>query len=104
MLRRVLSISTFVVVLWIAGALTSAPAQADRGPVATAAGDAPAPPLPSLVQTPLSPVDRAPQRLTDAVNDADSVRAAKGSKVVRRQLAAAWRGARYYVLHAPTAP
>ena len=65
--------------------------------------DAP-PPLPSLVQTRLTRIDKALERLTEDVNDVDAVHAPKAGKVVRRQLAAAWRGARYYITHAPPPP
>jgi hypothetical protein len=86
-------------------ALTAAPAGAATSPATahTSGGD-PAPPLPSLVQTRLTRMGRALDTLTDDINDANSAHAAKSSKVVRRQLAAAWRGAKYYIQHAPPPP
>ena len=87
-----------------AGLVAAAPAGASGPPVAQMSGSDAPPPLPSLVQTRLTRVDNAIERLTDDVNDVDSVHAAKSGKVVRRQLAAAWRGARYYIVHAPPPP
>jgi hypothetical protein len=98
--RRALAVP-LVMVAGLAGAGT---ATAAGPPMATASGSDAPPPLPSLVQTRLNRVDRALDRLTDDVNDTDSAHAAKSGKVVRRQLAAAWRGAKYYVVHAPVAP
>jgi hypothetical protein len=84
-----------------AGLVVAAPAVASDGPAARMSGGDPVPPLPSLVQTRLTRVDNALERLTDDVNELDGVHAAKSGKVVRRQLGAAWRGARYYIVHAP---
>jgi hypothetical protein len=56
------------------------------------------------VNTRLKRLDKALEGLTDDINDANSAQAAKGAKVVRRQLAAAWRGARYYIKNAPPPP
>ena len=87
-----------------AGLVVAAPAGAAGPPTAQLTGvDAP-PPLPSLVQTRLTRIDKALERLTEDVNDVDAVHAPKAGKVVRRQLAAAWRGARYYITHAPPPP
>ena len=87
-----------------AGLATAAPAGAAGSPSAQASGvDAP-PPLPSLVQTRLTRLEGALERLTEDVNEVDGVHAVKAGKVVRRQLAAAWRGARYYIVHAPAPP
>ena len=52
----------------------------------------------------LTRIDSALERLTEDVNEVDGVHAPKAGKVVRRQLAAAWRGARYYITHAPPPP
>jgi len=87
-----------------AGLAAPGAAGAAEPPLAKASGDGAPPPLPSLVQTRLTRLDRALDRLTDDINDNDSAHAAKSSKVVRRQLAAAWRGAKYYVVHAPAPP
>ncbi len=84
-----------------AGLVAAAPAGAADGPTARMSGGDVPPPLPSLVQTRLTRIDKALERLTDDVNELDGVHAAKSGKVVRRQLAAAWRGARYYIVHAP---
>jgi hypothetical protein len=100
MLKRALLLPAVVA----AGLVTASPATAADSPTAKASGGDVPPPLPSLVQTRLNRLDRALERLTDDVNDTDSVHAASSSKVVRRQLAAAWRGARYYITHAPVVP
>jgi hypothetical protein len=87
-----------------AGLVVAAPAGAAGPPAAQmSGGDAP-PLLPSLVQTRLTRVDNALEQLTEDVNELDGVHAAKSGKVVRRQLAAAWRGAKYYIVHAPPPP
>ena len=100
MLKRVLVVPVMVA----AGLATAAPAGASGSPGAQASGvDAP-PPLPSLVQTRLTRLEGALERLTEDVNEVDGVHAVKAGKVVRRQLAAAWRGARYYIVHAPAPP
>jgi hypothetical protein len=87
-----------------AGLVAAAPAGADAPPTAQMSGGDPVPPLPSLVQTRLTRVENALETLTEDVNDVDGVHAMKTAKVVRRQLAAAWRGAKYYVVHAPPPP
>ena len=100
MYRRMLVIP----VVLAAGLAAAAPASAAGPPTAEATGvDAP-PPLPSLVQTRLTRLDGAIERLTEDVNEVDGVHALKAGKVVRRQLTAAWRGARYYITHAPAPP
>jgi hypothetical protein len=87
-----------------AGLAAAQPAGASAPSAAHASGSPPPPPLPSLVSTRIRRVERALDRLTDDVNDNDKVHAPKQSKIVRRQLWAAWRGARYYVRHAPAPP
>jgi hypothetical protein len=95
----------------IVGAAVVAAALAAAGPDGAAGspaaqmtgGDIP-PALPSLVQTRLKRVERALDRLTDDVNEDDAAHAAKAGKVVRRQLASAWRGAKYYIKNPPPAP
>jgi len=99
MRRRVLLIPA---VLATCLAAPGAAAAADPGARATGV-DAP-PPLPSLVQTRLTRVEGALERLTEDVNEVDGAHAVKAGKTVRRQLAAAWRGARYYIVHAPPPP
>jgi hypothetical protein len=100
MLKRLI-VSSAVIAIGLASALA---AGASASPVAQVAGTDAPPPLPSLVQTRLTRADKALERLTDDVNDTDAVHAAKAAKTVRRQLAAAWRGARYYIVHAPPPP
>jgi hypothetical protein len=97
MLRRLL----LAPVVLAAGLAAAAPAGAAGPPTAHMSGGDPVPPLPSLVQTRLTRLDNALERLSDDVNELDGVHAGKAGKVVRRQLAAAWRGARYYIVHAP---
>lgn len=99
MLKRVILGSVIA-----AGLVAAAPAGAATSPTAQASGGDPVPPLPSLVQTRLTRVDNALEQLTEDVNELDGVHAGKSGKVVRRQLAAAWRGAKYYVVHAPAPP
>jgi hypothetical protein len=87
-----------------AGLVVAAPAGAAGPPTAQQAGGDVPPPLPSLVQSRLTRVDKALERLTEDVDNVDAVKTPKDGKVVRRQLAAAWRGARYYIIHAPAPP
>jgi hypothetical protein len=91
-------------VVLAAALAAAAPAGASAPPGAHMSGSDAPPPLPSLVSTRLKRVDRALDRLTDDVNEGDKVHAPKQSKIVRRQLWAAWRGARYYIKHAPAPP
>jgi hypothetical protein len=85
---------------------TAAPAPASTGdaspPIARAADDAP-PIVPSLIQTRITRTENALERLTNYVDDGDAAGVARTGQVVRRQLAAAWRGAVYY-LNNPPAP
>jgi hypothetical protein len=87
-----------------AGLVAVSPASAAAPPTASASGTDAPPPLPSLVQTRLTRVENALERLTEDVDEVDGVHAMKTAKVVRRQLAAAWRGAKYYIVHAPPPP
>ncbi len=96
MLKRVIVGSVLA-----AGLVAAAPAGAATSPTAQASGGDAPPPLPSLVQTRLTRVDNALETLTEDVNDVNGVHAMVTAKVVRRQLAAAWRGARYYITHPP---
>ena len=89
-----------VPVVLAAGMAAATPAGAADSAAAHASGGEPIPLLPSLVQTHLKRVGKALDRLAEDVNDLD-VHAAKSSKTARRQLWAAWRGARYYVAHPP---
>lgn len=87
-----------------AGLVAAAPAGAAAPPTAQMSGGDVPPPLPSLVQTRLTRVENALETLTEDVNEVDGVHGTKTAKVVRRQLAAAWRGAKYYITHAPAPP
>jgi hypothetical protein len=92
-----------------AGLVAAAPAAASQSaadPTAQASGGgggAP-PPLPALVRTRVRRIENALDRLTENVDDGDAVTAAKTAKVIRRQMAAAWRGTEYYIKNAPPPP
>ena len=73
---------------------------AEPRPIAHASGD-PVTVIPSLIQTRITRVDNAIERLTDYVDDGDTAGVDRTGKVIRRQLAAAWRGAAYYVKNPP---
>src|SRR4051794_41237653 len=88
----------------LVGALVAASpaAAADRqGPIAHAAGGDVPPAIPSLVQTRITRTENALGRLTDYVDDGDTAGVTRTGKVIRRQLAAAWRGAVYYIKNPP---
>ena len=75
---------------------------------ASAAPQSPFPPgeddppvVPSLIQTRIDRAENALERLTQKVDDQDSAGVVRVSKVIRRQTAAAWRGAKYYLKTAP---
>jgi hypothetical protein len=75
---------------------------------ASAAPSSPFPPgeddppvVPSLIQTRIDRTENALERLTEKVDDQDSAGVVRVSKVIRRQTAAAWRGAKYYLRTAP---
>jgi hypothetical protein len=99
MLRR----STLLSAVLAAGLAAAAPASAapHGGPLAHAAGGDVPPPLPSLVQTRITRTENALDRLTNYVDDGDTVGVTRTGKVIRRQLAAAWRGAVYYIQNPP---
>jgi hypothetical protein len=86
-----------------ASLIAAAPAGAasrEPAPKAHAAGDAEVI-IPSVISTRTTRVDNALGRLTDYVDDGDTAGVDRTGKVIRRQLAAAWRGAVYYVKHPP---
>jgi len=87
-----------------AGLVTASPAAASSqaaGPLAHAAGgDAPSV-IPAIVRTRVKRTERALDRLSDAVDDGDAAQAARSGKIIRRQVSSAWRGAKYYIRHAP---
>lgn len=75
---------------------------------ASAAPSSPFPPgeddpptVPSLIQTRIDRAENALERLSEKVDDQDSAGVVRVSKVIRRQTAAAWRGAKYYLRTAP---
>jgi len=82
-------------------AAAASPANASDAPVARAAGgDAPAV-VPSLIQTRITRAENALERLTQYVDDSQPDKVVSVGKVIRRQTAAAWRGAKYYLRTAP---
>src|SRR3954467_14805808 len=85
--------------LVIAAPAVAAPA-GDAPTAKAAGGDAP-PIIPSLIQTRITRVNNAIDRLTDYVDDNDVAGVDRTGKVIRRQLAAAWRGAVYYIKTPP---
>jgi hypothetical protein len=100
----VLSRTTTLAALVAAASLVAAaPAGASTGKShakAHASGD-PVTVMPSLIQTRITRVDNAVGRLTDYVDDNDTAGVDRTGKVIRRQLAAAWRGAVYYIKNPP---
>jgi hypothetical protein len=78
----------------------AAAAPRDPAPKAHASGDA-AVIIPSVISTRTRRVDNALGRLTDYVDDGDTAGVDRTGKVIRRQLAAAWRGAVYYIKNPP---
>src|SRR3954470_14517890 len=96
--------SATLAVALAAALVTAAPAAAapagDSPTAKAAGGDAP-PIIPSLIQTRITRVNNALDRLTDYVDDGDTVGVDRTGKVIRRQLAAAWRGAVYYIKNPP---
>ena len=59
---------------------------------------------PSIVQVRIGRTERALERATNKIEDGEVDKAAVTLKVVRRQMAAAWRGAKYVVRTAPPPP
>ena len=94
---------TIAVAVAAAAALaTAAPAvAAPAPPVAQAAGGDAPPIIPSLIQTRITRTENAIDRLTTYVDDGDAASVTRTGKVIRRQLAAAWRGAVYYLNNPP---
>jgi hypothetical protein len=85
--------------LVVAAPAVAAPA-GDAPTAKAAGGDAP-PIIPSLIQTRITRVNNAIDRLTDYVDDNDAAGVDRTGKVIRRQLSAAWRGAVYYIKNPP---
>jgi hypothetical protein len=89
------------------GVVAAAPAAAGAKapPQANAAGsDVVAVTYPSLVRVRIARTERALERATRKIEHGKPAEAAVTFKVVRRQLAAAWRGAKYVVRTAPPPP
>lgn len=83
-------------------AVAPAAASADAAsPVAKAAGGDVPPIVPSLIQTRITRTENAIDRLTNYVDDNDTAGVTRTGKVIRRQLAAAWRGAVWYIKNPP---
>jgi hypothetical protein len=100
-LSRTIALTAAIAAVLVAAAPASASAKKDAaGPIAHASGD-PAVIIPSIVQTRTTRVDNALGRLTDYVDDGDTAGVDRTGKVIRRQLAAAWRGAVYYIKNPP---
>src|SRR3954468_10359495 len=98
------SIPRAAVPLAVAAGLVAAPAAADARPAAQArASGSPAVVLiyPSIVDVRVGRAERALERATRKIETGDMVKAAAALKVVRRQTAAAWRGAKYVIRTAP---
>lgn len=94
----------------VVAAALSLPASAhaaDQKPppeVRAAGGDVVELTYPSVVMTHVKRAERAMDRATRRFEDEEPERAARPLKVVRRQLAAAWRGAKYKIRTAPPPP
>jgi len=87
-----------------AGLIAAAPAAADAKPAPHArASGAPTIVLtyPSVVQVRINRAERALERATKRIENGDVAKAALSLKVVRRQTAAAWRGAKYVIRTTP---
>jgi len=91
-----------------AGLVAASPAAASpraEDPAAHASGGDAAPAvIPAIVRTRVRRTENALDRLTENVDDGDATQAAKTAKVIRRQMAAAWRGTKYYIKNAPPPP
>ena len=91
-----------------AGLVAAAPAAAAPDPTAPSAKAAGSPTIeliyPSIVQVRIGRTERALERATKRYEDGDAALAAPTLKVVRRQLAAAWRGAKYVIRTTPPPP
>jgi hypothetical protein len=85
-----------------AGLVAASPAAAATHgvPAHLSGGDAP-PVVPSLIQTRITRTENALDRLTKYVDNNQPVKVVAVGKVIRRQTAAAWRGAKYYLRTAP---
>jgi hypothetical protein len=100
---RALAIAVVAVVLGL-----PAPAHAadlnPPPPARAAGGDVVELTYPSVVMTHVKRAERAMDRAATRFEDEEPDRAARPLKVVRRQIAAAWRGAKYKIRTAPPPP
>jgi hypothetical protein len=97
-LLRLLSLAAAAGLLTASSAMASAPG---AGPAAHASGGDPPPVIPAIVRTRVKRAGSALDRLSGNVDDGDAVAATSTGKVLCRQLAAAWRGVKYTIKHAP---
>jgi hypothetical protein len=89
------------------GLVAAGPAAADAKSPAKAhasGGDVVELTYPTIVQSRVTRTRRALNRATDRIEDGQPVLAAASLKVVRRQLGAAWRGAKYVIRTTPPPP
>jgi hypothetical protein len=96
-------ITSTLPLLLAAGLIAAAPAAASgRVPDARASGGDVVPlTYPSIVNTRVKRANQALDRATKQLENGSSAKGVKTLKVVRRQLAAAWRGARYVIRTTP---
>lgn len=90
-----------------AGLIAAGPASAlaESPPTARAAGSSGPPPVyPSAVRTRVARTERALERAVRKIENGKAIEGAASLKVVRRQLAASWRAAKYIVRTAPPPP
>ena len=99
-MSRTLTLAVAAASALLIGAAPASASSPEPRPIAHASGD-PVTVIPSLIQTRITRVDNAIERLTDYVDDGDTAGVDRTGKVIRRQLAAAWRGAAYYVKNPP---
>lgn len=72
-----------------------------RGAIAHASGGDAPPVTPAIARTRIKRARRTLNRLGDYVDDGDAARVARAGQTLRRRVSASWRGARYYIEHAP---
>src|SRR4051794_37777552 len=94
--------STLLPVALAAALAAAAPGMAHAAaPVAHASGGDAPPTVPSIIQTRITRTENALDRLTQAVDDGDTVAVTRTGKTIRRQMVAAWRGAVWYLKTPP---
>jgi hypothetical protein len=102
-MRTRIALLPLVVAAGLAGATPAMAAGGHGGEAHLAGGDLP-PIIPSIVQTRITRTENALERLNRYADNLDSAKVVTVSKVIRRQTTAAWRGAKYYLKHAPAPP